>query len=634
MGCSNSKLDDLPAVALCRDRCNFLQEAIRLLNALSGSHISYFNSLSTLGIALRRFFDEINGDRSLKYPTAATPNQSVSNSDAKPVSVSDLQSHLQSEDDETQTRTSVLKKNQDETLTQYHELLNYGGGGFDGFFGPPQYDSPSPPQPSNGCRSAGKMTPSPPRGSAWDFFNFFDSIERYEATYYSQLGESVDEGFDKKSQEEDEIKNDAVQCETEIDSAEKDSAADYKANINESESEIVGLSIDDYEIVKEIQDLFEKASKSGTEVLNILQPPKIRFSLNDLDSQGLNGKIEGFADVGFRTGTLSSTLKKLYVWEKKLYEEVKAEEKARLIFEKKLRWLKYMDEKDAESHDVERTRALLSSLFTTINIAIKVVNKISVTINHLRDDELWPHINEFIHSLMKMWKAMLEFHQNQCQAISKARNLNAMVSISNPTDAYFDAAIQLQLEVQNWNLNFSNWIHTQKFYVKALNGWLLRCLLTPDGIVPCSPSRVDAPPLFVICNQWLQAMERISENEVVKAMMVLSTCIRHYLEQHNEILQQSLTLNVDLGRKMKNLESMEQKMMKAIIPRDKKATFVAGGVCDELMHGEVVKPSETKIGSPFSSLQSIFETLEKFTTNSIRDYDELCLHIEEAKLPK
>ncbi|KAK6939243.1 protein of unknown function DUF632 [Dillenia turbinata] len=618
MGCSNSKLDDLPAVALCRDRCNFLQEAIRLLNALSDSHISYFNSLSTFGIALRRFFDEINGDLSLKNPPIAIPYQPLSNSDAKSVSVSDLQSHFESEDDETLTKTSVPKKNQDKTLTQYYEFLNYGGGGFDGFFGPPppvRYDSPSPPQPSSGDGSAGKISLSPPRGSAWDFFNFFDSIERYEAMYYSQLRESVDEGFVKKSQEDDEIQNTAVPGETEIDSAEKkDNAADSKANINESESETVGFSIDDCEIMKEIQDLFEEASESGAECL----------------SSGLNGKMEGFADMGFRTETLSSTLKKLYLWEKKLYEEVKAEEKARLIYEKKLRWLKYMDEKDAESYNVERTRAVLSSLFTKINIAIKVVDKISVTINHLTDEELWPHIDEFIHCLMKMWKVMLEFHQNQCQTISKARNLDAMVSISNPTDSYFDAAIQLQLEVQNWSLSFSNWIHTQKFYVKALNGWLLRCLTNePDGIVPCSPSRVDVPPLFVVCNQWLQAMERLSENVVVKAMMVLSTRFHHYLEQHNEILQQSLTSNVDLGRKMKNLESNEQKMKKAIIARDK-----AGGGSDELMHGEFVKPSDAKIGSPFSNLKSIFETLETFTTNSIREYDELCLHIEKAKLPK
>ncbi|XP_040964400.1 uncharacterized protein [Gossypium hirsutum] len=29
MGCSSSKLDDLPAVALCRERCSFLDEAIQ-----------------------------------------------------------------------------------------------------------------------------------------------------------------------------------------------------------------------------------------------------------------------------------------------------------------------------------------------------------------------------------------------------------------------------------------------------------------------------------------------------------------------------------------------------------------------------------------------------------------------------
>ncbi|TYI49940.1 hypothetical protein E1A91_D12G068400v1 [Gossypium mustelinum] len=35
MGCSSSKLDDLPAVALCRERCSFLDEAIQQVKALN-----------------------------------------------------------------------------------------------------------------------------------------------------------------------------------------------------------------------------------------------------------------------------------------------------------------------------------------------------------------------------------------------------------------------------------------------------------------------------------------------------------------------------------------------------------------------------------------------------------------------
>lgn len=69
MGCANSKLDDLPAVALCRERCVFLDEAIRLRYVLSQSHLAYTHSLKTVGSSLNRFFV-----RDLDHFTAEPPS--------------------------------------------------------------------------------------------------------------------------------------------------------------------------------------------------------------------------------------------------------------------------------------------------------------------------------------------------------------------------------------------------------------------------------------------------------------------------------------------------------------------------------------------------------------------------------
>lgn len=57
MGCTHSKLDDLPAVALCRERCTFLDEAIHQRYALAEAHLAYLQSLRNVGITLHRFFD-------------------------------------------------------------------------------------------------------------------------------------------------------------------------------------------------------------------------------------------------------------------------------------------------------------------------------------------------------------------------------------------------------------------------------------------------------------------------------------------------------------------------------------------------------------------------------------------------
>lgn len=57
MGCTNSKLDDLPAVALCRERCTFLDEAIRQRYVLAETHIAYVHSLKQMGHSLHNFIN-------------------------------------------------------------------------------------------------------------------------------------------------------------------------------------------------------------------------------------------------------------------------------------------------------------------------------------------------------------------------------------------------------------------------------------------------------------------------------------------------------------------------------------------------------------------------------------------------
>ncbi|KAJ6409997.1 hypothetical protein OIU84_009485 [Salix udensis] len=49
MGCTTSKLDDLPAVALCRERCTYLDDAIQQRFALAEAHIAYIHSLKRIG---------------------------------------------------------------------------------------------------------------------------------------------------------------------------------------------------------------------------------------------------------------------------------------------------------------------------------------------------------------------------------------------------------------------------------------------------------------------------------------------------------------------------------------------------------------------------------------------------------
>lgn len=79
----------------------------------------------------------------------------------------------------------------------------------------------------------------------------------------------------------------------------------------------------------------------------------------------------------------------------------KSEEKMRVIHERKSQKLKRLDQWGAEAIKVDGTRKLVRSLSTRIRIAIQVVDKISVTINKIRDEELWPQLSELIQGYVK-----------------------------------------------------------------------------------------------------------------------------------------------------------------------------------------------------------------------------------------
>ncbi|XP_010242855.1 PREDICTED: uncharacterized protein LOC104587099 [Nelumbo nucifera] len=422
------------------------------------------------------------------------------------------------------------------------------------------------------------------------------------------------------------------------------------------------------EVVTIIKVQFERASVSGNEVSKILEAGKLPYhrknavyqvssrmlhvitpSLSIVAAQPSTSKnaasssssekagpvyLEFEEDVGILSGNLSSTLKKLFMWEKKLLDEIKEEEKTRLVHERKSRQLKHLDEKGAESHKVDSTRTTVKNLSTKIKIAIEFVDRISNKISKLRDEELWPQINELIQGLLNMWKVMLECHQNQCQVIVEAKNLDAIVFNRKLSSAQLEATVQFQHELLNWISNFSGWISAQKGFVDSLNGWLLKCLHyepeeTPDGMAPFSPGRIGAPLIFVICHQWSQALEGISEREVVEAMCGFALSVKHNID-----VCQRMIVHGDVEGKVKTLDREELKMQKAIQALNKKMVLVC-----EQENVIVVHQGDITNGSLQLGLKKIFDAMEKFIADSFQAYEDLRVRSEDrfaqekAKVP-
>lgn len=244
----------------------------------------------------------------------------------------------------------------------------------------------------------------------------------------------------------------------------------------------------------------------------------------------------------------------------------------------------------------------------------------------------------YLLSLTRLWKAMLDCHQSQRQAIGAARQLDDIVSNRYSSDAHLEATLQLEQELLNWVFRFSCWVASQKGYVRALNNWLRKCLLyepeeTADGIAPFSPGRMGAPPVFVICNQWSQALDTISEKEVVETMRYFAAAVLQLWERDKVEMRQRMTVNGETELKVKNLEREDQKIHKEIQELDKRIVLVSGEGNSLSVAGQVVYQSETSSNTSFQlSMQRIFEAMEKFTASSLKVYEELLQRSEELRL--
>ncbi|KAL9229913.1 hypothetical protein vseg_005328 [Gypsophila vaccaria] len=432
------------------------------------------------------------------------------------------------------------------------------------------------------------------------------------------------------------------------------------------------------EVVREIKDEFEAATDYGKEVSTLLEVGRepyrsrstfLRVMLAKVCSTSLplsdspSGLPAGYPEGDLDSRSLASTLDKLYVWEKKLYKEIKDEEKLRLMYEKQCKKLKTLDEQGAESSKIEATEFSIRKLLTQIKVSVRAVDSISSRIHKLRDEELQPQLKELIYGMRKMWKLMLKCHQKQFQAIleSKTRALRANTGLRK--DSSVRATIQLEAELLKWCQRFNNWIEMQRSYAETLNSWLERCIqyepeVTSDGVMPFSPGRIGAPPVFVICHDWKQAMERVSESQVQTAMNDFATSLHQLWERQDEEQRRRLkaenmykdferqirVIRVDRQRKGRDHDdAFSDKNSLSIVASDNGISPLDDLKVDldsmrqrvreeRAGHKEAVKLVHDAVSRSIQAgLIPIFESLESFTSEASKALDDVRLeHVSVA----
>ncbi|PIN08172.1 hypothetical protein CDL12_19259 [Handroanthus impetiginosus] len=321
------------------------------------------------------------------------------------------------------------------------------------------------------------------------------------------------------------------------------------------------------EVIKDLEDQFNAACNAAGEMSSILEARRAQYSSssNDLTAMKMLNPVALFRSASSRSsssrflvsastsreesyessssdlseescmfsGSHQSTLDRLYAWEKKLYQEVRAGERVRIAYEKKCAQLRNQDVKGEDPSFVQKTTAAMRDLHTQIKVSIHSVEAISKRIETLRDEELGPQLLELVQGLARMWKVMAECHQIQKCTLDEAKILLAgtpsklsrtkKYTIMSPSEPHRLArsAANLETELRNWRACFESWIVSQRSYMHALTGWLLRCSRSdPDSSkLPFSPRQsLGTPLIFNICIQWSKFLDAIREAPVLDGM--------------------------------------------------------------------------------------------------------------------
>lgn len=255
---------------------------------------------------------------------------------------------------------------------------------------------------------------------------------------------------------------------------------------------------------------------------------------NDDIADPSNTLFDNFCMV---SGSHASTLDRLYAWEKKLYDEVKASEVLRSSFDQKCKLLR---QKESRGENTEKIRAAVKDLHSRIAVAIHRINSISKKIEEIRDTELQPQLEELIEGLRRMWETMAECHKRQLHIISIS-HAPGSTKLKMQSDSQKHITIHLGHTLSSLSSTFTKWISAQKIYVEAIDKWLFKCVslaqkkpskrnrrMRPPSMRHCGP------PIYMICGSWLQMIDGLPLKGVADSVKELAAEVAQFLPRQDK----------------------------------------------------------------------------------------------------
>ncbi|KAI3669266.1 hypothetical protein L6452_40494 [Arctium lappa] len=572
MGVSNSKAETCEALRLCKERKKFMKQAIDSRYNLAAAHVVYLQSLGNIGIALRKFAEsEFPLESSSKTPSPQIGCNGATGQSGSPppnVRLSYMKSGVAAAVTVNLNPSKISNSNK--VYVDDVESLSF---------------TMSPPPP-----------PPPPPPLSWDYFHPRDGSFRFMG--HDGFEVNFNDTSDKDVTPPGSVKNNLT------DANGTDSKDGCLPTEDPSEFMMSHRAKDFVWSIKEIENYFLRASKSGNEVLRMLEANKIQISYSeakgtstpsslsiltcfrgdtplflhepphtpkvitwkrsasslnpagtassDDDDNNENNFVEEFCMIA---GRHSSTLDRLYAWERKLYDEVKASESIRKEYDQTCDQLRHQFAKDLKPHVMDKTRAVAKDLHSRMRVALHTVDSISKRIEKMRDDELQPQLVELIQGLIRMWKSMLECHHAQYITSSLAYHSKISKTATHHDESKNQITVVLQHAMECFGSSFADLVNSYSSYIESINGWLHNCIIQPKERVKnrraFSPRRAVAPPIFVICRDWSTGFRSLPSQKLGDAIKDL---LSHICRLSVEELENKRISTTENGEEMKNVD--------------------------------------------------------------------------------
>ncbi|EEF31737.1 conserved hypothetical protein [Ricinus communis] len=694
MGCGLSKQNEEDdVVALCGERKRLLKLAVEKRYAFADAQFKYNQSLYAVAMALRLFVARHSSPSSpflLTFPscsdTNGDTNETIPNdpmflqqSPTQPTLETTACQPLETKAQETQEDNDDSEEESAEE-SESEELCEH-------FYG--ENDPPE--------------VPSPNGQFGWDFFYSYDEMRSEMLNGFTQIhDDDLRAVREKEGIPELEDDGEKVMNEDKNRVVEFANARGEDNNNNVGQEETKGLGVIDtpangrelLEALKDIEDHFLRSYDSGLDISRMLEANRVPLqsgleeikessnklirsitwnrstssrsssSKSLLTSTSTNSsvwtdfKADLFDDFGMEAGSHSLTLGRLYAWEKKLYQEVKAGDKTRKIYERKCSYLRRMDATGDGFYTIDKSTDEVKELHSRISVAIRSVESISERIEKLRDTELQPQLLELLHGLMRNWKMMLESHETQKQVMLEVKFFNCPAYEKFSNDCHRLATLQLEAELDNWCACFSAYVTTQKAYIEALSGWLSK-FIAPEFEFYSSrkyispPCRINGPPLLVICHEWLAWLDKLPDNAVTYAMKSFGKDIHALWSQQGKEQQQKRKVDdlaKELDRRTLAFQRAERRILTSKISEQETEAsvrhnieyLVEGKRLLNLFRNTLDEEKEKHLNSMQGTQQitvsgfqtgfsSVFESLAEFSKASVKMYVDLVTYSANAK---